>query len=152
MPMTLSGTTGIVQPSAAAPAFCATQSGAQTFGSGTWTKLTFATETFDTNSNFDTAASRFTPTVAGYYQINLTMSANESGAGGVVLRSAIYKNGSAITDIPTRDDNGQPRNLSQSTLVYLNGTSDYIEAYGYTSGGTFSNSTRTLSGSFVRSA
>ncbi len=136
------------------PAFSAVGSSTQTFGSGVYTKLAFQTETFDTNSCYDNVTNyRFTPTVAGYYDISIAMSANEAGAGGVVLRSLIYKNGVAYTDAPSRDDNGQGRNLSQSCIVYCNGTTDYIEAYGYTSGGTYSTAaTRRFSGAMVRAA
>ena len=51
------------------PAFSAYQSTQQTgISSATFTKVNFQTEEFDTNSNF--ASSTFTPTIAGYYQIN----------------------------------------------------------------------------------
>lgn len=58
------------------PAFSAYQSVAQTLASTTITKITFTTEEFDTNSCYDTSTSRFTPTVAGYYQINGSLNAN----------------------------------------------------------------------------
>jgi hypothetical protein len=55
------------------PAFNAYYAGAsQAIATGTFTKALFDTEFFDTNSCF--ASSRFTPTVAGYYQINGTLS------------------------------------------------------------------------------
>jgi hypothetical protein len=50
------------------PAVSAYESGNQSISSNVWTKVTLGTEEFDTNNNF--ASSRFTPTVAGYYQIN----------------------------------------------------------------------------------
>jgi hypothetical protein len=49
------------------PAFSATKSANQTVTSGVFTTITFDTEQFDTNNNF--ASNTFTPTVAGYYQI-----------------------------------------------------------------------------------
>jgi hypothetical protein len=42
-----------------------------TITSNTFTKVQINTEEFDTNSNFDSTTNyRFTPTVAGYYQVN----------------------------------------------------------------------------------
>ena len=136
------------------PAFTAAGSSTQTFGATTWTKIVFQTETYDTNSCYDNATNyRFTPTVAGYYQMNLSMSANDTGAGGVLLYTAFYKNGVSFTALSNRDDNGQPRNMSQSVIIYCNGSTDYIEVYGYTSGGTFgAGSARYFSGAMVRAA
>jgi len=51
-----------------APTFFAYKSTNQNATAGTDTKVTFDTEVFDTNNNF--ASNRFTPTVAGYYQLN----------------------------------------------------------------------------------
>jgi hypothetical protein len=92
----------------------------------TFTKLDFQVEEFDTNSNF--ASSRFTPTVAGYYQIN---GAVANGLNTQTI-SSIYKNGS-IYKAGVNYSNGYSGNVS--SLVYLNGTTDYIELYGYFAGG-----------------
>ena len=136
------------------PAFAATGSSSQTFGATTWTKIVFQTETYDTNGCYDNATNyRFTPTVAGYYQMNLSMSAAEAGAGGVVLYTSFYRNGVAFTSVANRDDNGQSRNMSQSVVIYCNGSTDYIEVYGYISAGTFAvGSARYFSGAMVRAA
>jgi hypothetical protein len=129
------------------PAFDATADGTQVVGSGTYTKILFTSETFDTNNNF--ASSRFTPTVAGYYQINTCWSASTTGETVV----AIYKNGSlfrylfdlTMTNLYTQ---------SSSLLMYLNGSTDYIEVYAYQSSGSNKNpnSGSYFSGSFVRAA
>ena len=50
MAMTLDGTTGIVLPSGAAPAFSAWNDQVQNIASNTLTKLLFAIEEFDTNN------------------------------------------------------------------------------------------------------
>jgi len=136
------------------PAFAATGTSAQSFGSGTWTKIIFQTETYDTNSCYDNVTNyRFTPTTAGYYQMNLAMHANEAGAGGTTLRTAFYRNGTAFTNLQVRDGVGQPVNMSQSVLIYCNGTTDYIEVYGFASVGTFVGSAeRYFSGSLARVA
>ena len=109
-----------------APAFSAYASSAtQTITIGTWTKVLFQTEDFDTNSNF--ASSRFTPTVEGYYQINSCVAWPGNPTSGNAI--ALYKNGS-IFKIGSYVLNGNigPR-IVMSTLVYANGSSDYFEIY-----------------------
>lgn len=107
------------------PAFSAYQSVASSLVGGTYSKITFDVEEFDTNNCF--ASSRFTPTVAGYYQITGSLQT----ASSAVAAAAIYKNGSAHkTGIysGTAFTNGI---YPVTCLVYLNGTTDYVELYGY---------------------
>ena len=112
------------------PAFSAYKSsGNQSISSAVFTKVTFDTETFDTNSNF--ASSRFTPTVAGYYQINAGLSAEISGAITRVLIST-YKNGLEYNrgiDLLTGG-----YSVSACDVIYCNGSTDYIEVYVYATG------------------
>jgi hypothetical protein len=128
-----------------APAFRAYGS-SQSFSSATYTKLNMSIKEFDTNSNYDTTNYRFTPTVAGYYQINgNTLVQGTSKTNHVI---AIYKNGSrasfASSDrISTSDSVG----MTISTLLYLNGTTDYVELYVYGIGTSLS----TASGSDLNS-
>ena len=64
------------------PAFLATLSADQSISNSTLTKVQFNTEVFDTNSNYDNATNyRFTPTVAGYYQLNLQLTLDNNGDG-----------------------------------------------------------------------
>jgi hypothetical protein len=145
---------GFTVGATAAPAFSAYQSSSQSLTSSTWTKITFDTEEFDTNSNF--ASSRFTPTVAGYYQINGVTNAGSYGAALTRSMVQIYKNGSGYkygTDLSPAGSNGV---AIVSSLVYLNGSTDYVEIYGFitatspatTSGGSLVY----FNGSMVRSA
>lgn len=114
------------------PAFSAYQTGsAQSVSANTFTKITLNTEAFDTNSNF--ASDRFTPTVAGYYQINASLSTTTSLATSVYYNVYIAKNGSAYAQTTTF---GSPSNYFSafvSTVIYFNGTTDYIEMYGQSS-------------------
>ena len=122
---------GFQLASSLAPAFRANLSGTQTLTTTTFTKLAFATEVFDTNNNFDSTTNyRFTPTVAGYYHI-------QGGfyiATAATILSSIYKNGSEYSR------GVQTASYGQSTyaagLVYLNGSTDYVELYGYHSLGS----------------
>lgn len=107
------------------PAFSAYQSVAQTLTSSTIAKIQFQTEEFDTANCFDNATNyRFTPNVAGYYQINGVLTVTTSTTGVLLT---IYKNGSRFKDgLYATNTN----NSSVNALVYLNGTTDYVELYG----------------------
>ena len=119
------------------PAFGAKMSATQTFSANTWTKLAFNQEDFDTDSCYDTSNYRFTPTVAGYYQVTACgrIYATATNPNGINL--GVYKNGSeeAIAQSYVVSQQVQA-GLSMARLIYLNGTTDYIEAYCYLYGGS----------------
>ena len=118
------------------PAFSAIMSGTyQTVSANTYTKVALNSELFDTNSNYDTTNYRFTPTVAGYYQINANLGVSYLTTVPNGLIVLVYKNGSAYLSIQTRV-NSMYGNNSISQLVYMNGTTDYLELWGYSVGGT----------------
>ena len=50
----------------------------------------------------------------------------------------MYKNGAVNFQAESRNDYGNPMYGSNviSTLVYMNGSTDYLELYGYSVGGT----------------
>lgn len=107
----------------AAPAFSAYQSSAQTLTGSVVTKILFQTEEFDTNNNF--ASSTFTPTVAGYYQVSGGIQVN---AVVTVINVFLYKNGSLYKFLVT-SNNATLSGGYGSSLVYLNGSTDYVEIY-----------------------
>ena len=111
------------------PAFFAYQSTQQNPSQNTWTKVNLQTELFDTNSNF--ASSRFTPTVAGYYQINGTVGIDDY-SNTDLLQCAVYKNGTIFVRGATcKGDSNDRAACNVSTIVYLNGSTDYVELYYY---------------------
>jgi hypothetical protein len=116
------------------PAFGVWRSGSQSISSSTWTKINFNTEEFDTANCFDSTTNyRFTPNVAGYYQMNAALYFNSSGSctRGIVQ---LYKNGSAFkfgNYMPPITSDSLRGVAVLSTLVYANGTTDYFELYGF---------------------
>lgn len=113
------------------PAFSAYNNANQAVSNATFTKVQLNTENFDTNSNFDTSTYRFTPTVAGYYLVTAAIPANSSITRLLV---SVYKNGAEFyrgTDINV---SSQQIILSSSTIMYMNGSTDYIELYVYLQG------------------
>ena len=159
----ISGTTGVsrvqdgvvVQADLAAnvvgngPAFRAYASGATSVTSS-GTKIALASEDFDTAGAFDAVTNfRFQPTVAGYYLI--TCSIGYAGTDTVV-QARIAKNGVNVSVFGT----GIASALAWgSDLVYLNGTSDYIELFGLsasTQNAVASSQNTFLSGFLARAA
>ena len=155
--LTLPDNTGTILTNASTfagtgPAFSAYQSSAQTITSNVMTKLQFQTEEFDTASCFDNSTNyRFTPNVAGYYQVSGGLSPNDSVTG---VRVSVYKNGSEFKRlIGTASAN--VGHGGGSALVYLNGTTDYVELYGTFSSGqpAFANAAATyFQAAMVRAA
>ena len=134
--LTLPANTGTVITTASTfgatgPAFRAYQSATSTLTSGAWNKVTYTNTTFDTNSCYSTSTSRFTPTVAGYYQINSVLTSNAA----IAMVTAIYKNASQVS----RGWFSNPASVggvSVSGLVYCNGSTDYIEICTYNASGS----------------
>ena len=129
---TITGAT-ITVASTAAPAFSAYLSSAQTITAGATTKIAFDAEFFDTNNNFDSTTNRrFTPTVAGYYQINSNSCFSfASPSTSAYANLNVYKNGSLFAQIGGQcaSANANYYNISGSTLVSMNGSTDYIEIF-----------------------
>jgi hypothetical protein len=107
------------------PAFSAYASTQTSLAATSFTKVLFATEEFDTNGNF--ASSRFTPTVAGYYQINAAVQI----VGTITYAmAALYKNGTAYKYSDQEQTQNDPIK-SISALVYLNGSTDFVEIFAF---------------------
>ena len=114
------------------PAFGVYLNTNQTVTSGVLTKVTVNTELFDTNNCFDNATNyRFTPTVAGYYQVNGSIGLGSGSISRMLVD--IYKNGGEYlrgTDMVVSFANS----VTTSCVVYMNGTTYYLELYGLLTG------------------
>ncbi len=113
-----------------------------------FTLVTLGGGSFDTNSNF--SGNRFTPTVAGYYLFTGVVTFAASVAG---VLAAIYKNGEVLAVGAPQASDSVRSNVTD--IVYMNGSTDYVELRAYQSSGT-TRSTATgstyLSGCLIRSA
>lgn len=145
---TLPAVSGTIAVSSNAPAFNVAMSTNQSVSAGVITKMQINTEVFDTNNCFDTSNYRFTPNVAGYYQINGLVSSSSSTNYGSVW---IYKNGAVVAVTFFNNEFGLCG--STSVVLYLNGSTDYVELYGAlsASGQIYAPDTR-MSGVLVRTA
>jgi len=98
----------------------------QTITAGAWTKIQLNSEDVDTDSSYDpTTNFRFTPKVAGYYQINTLIYCGGNAAESNV---AVYKNGAFFALVQLFTVAGPQ---GRSVIVSANGTTDYFEWYLY---------------------
>ena len=127
---TITGAT-ITVAATAAPAFSAYKATNQSITSATQTKMIMDTEEFDTNSNFDSTTNyRFTPTVAGYYQVTVQLYPVTATS---ITYPSIYKNGSQFRGYISPNSNCTG---NITAIIFMNGSTDYLEFYGYLTGTT----------------
>ena len=140
-------------PEGGGPAFIASMSANQSVNSVTQTKLQFDTESKDTDGCYDpTTNYRFTPTTEGYYHI----SAGVTGPlGGGIMNMSLFKNGSLYVAQGGRAITTATFGLSLSAVIYMNGSTDYLEVYGYQNNGVtqpFYSAGSLFSGCYLRGA
>ena len=123
----VSAAAALINLQASVPAFSAYQSVAQSLPTGTITKLQFQTKEFDTGNYYDAVTNfRYTPLVAGYYQITASF---QIASVITSLNLYAYKNGINFKSLSVTQSTGQAGSAG-TALVFLNGTTDYIEIFG----------------------
>ena len=143
------------------PAFSAYANAVQSVTSGVPTKVQFSVEDFDTASAYDNTTNfRFQPLVAGYYQCNAAVRLN--GVSSTNYDIYFFKNGSNYRNYSTvslATGIGTTTIQTISALIFLNGSTDYLEVWADVNGSstTFSAAsgnlnTSSFSGSLVRAA
>lgn len=161
--MIQNGNSGTPLPGIAStgPTFYAYPNAVQSVSNATPTKVVLQAERYDTNNNFDSSTNyRFTPTVAGYYYITGTIAVASlvNNTGALVI---LYRNGSSWALSTTLSSSVITPTATVSSLMYMNGSTDYVELYAYQNSGssvnlniaTFANSDSTyFCGALVRAA
>ncbi len=118
------------------PAFRAYSNTNQTVSSGTNVKVAIDTEVFDTASRFNNTGSTvggipsyaFLPNVAGYYQFSASVYGSSNSALSYNYIQ-FYKNGVQDSSVVYGPYLTTSSIGSISVLIYLNGTTDYVELY-----------------------
>ena len=125
---------GFVLPKAVA--FSAHKNGTnQSISAATWTKITFGTEEYDTANQYDASNSKFQPTIAGYYHVNCSLAWFQGASTAALF--AYWKNGSNFRNGSYLYHGSQALDdyqVESSVLVYMNGSSDYLEIYAFNVG------------------
>ena len=124
------------------PSFMATLSANQSIATGTYVKVAYNNEVYDSDNTYDNSSNyRFTPAVAGKYVIGAKHRLDTSTDGTATIL-AIYKNGSTIHRVRFTLDNSE--GYHTSAVLDLD-DDDYVEIYAYqNSGGTTNISGGTL--------
>jgi len=119
------------------PAFRLYQSTPQTITTATNTALLFDSEDLDTDNGHSTVTntSRYTATVAGWYMVTGTLQIAHNTTGNRIV--FIRKNGSTTINQVGRQTSSATNTLGLQigTMVYLNGTTDYLELMAFQSSG-----------------
>ena len=109
------------------PTFSYNASSGQTLTNATNTKLTYTTNDWDTTGGMY-SSSRFTPTIAGYYQISCSVYIN--GANNMQL--SLNRNSSEYIRFAQLSG----YSIGGSGIVYFNGSTDFVEVYMYNGNGS----------------
>lgn len=143
----------------APPAFSAYRDTSnQSLTSGTAAKVQLNAEEFDTADCFDpTTNFRFTPNVAGYYKVSgFVATVGTSVTAGF---ASVYKNGSEYkrgAQLNLSYGNASNQDFGVSALVYLNGSTDYVELWvlviGTSPAVVYGSAFTYFSGNYVRGA
>ena len=134
------------------PAFLLESTGNTSISDNTWTKLTFAVETLDTDSACTDSKFTVPSGEGGVYQINFAFNMGGATDGnGNYIQYKLHKNGVEQTNfgvnLNTSDNSLEEASLGYSSLISLS-ASDYIEVYGRfdTASGSITTAQGTFSG------
>jgi len=119
------------------PAFEARLSANQTVNHFTNTKIQVNTEVYDSDNCYDNATNyRFTPTTAGKYFFYFSLHGFTGGSDPDGTRFVLInatKNGSTVAQFLSFDSDAnemRTNHVFATTVIELNGTSDYVEFFG----------------------
>ena len=121
------------------PLFRAIRSDYQVLSNSTDTVINFDNDSgsasFDTNNFFNTSNYRFTPTIAGYYQLTAQLEFSLN-SGNNLFGVMIFKNGTEALRVRRWNDGSNSNvNINVTGIVAFNGSSDYAQAYGWQNSG-----------------
>jgi hypothetical protein len=115
----------------AAVKFRAYRSASYNFANAAYTKVQLNAESFDSDGYFDSTTNyRFTPLVAGYYFFAWLVHGGNTNQG---VASQLRVNGASVAEGTYYARDGTTGRSAGSEFVYLNGSTDYVELYGYIS-------------------
>ena len=127
------------------PAFYAWTSVVNTVATGNTTELTWNSERFDINADFDLTGERFTAPVAGVYLLQCTISSiwGMGSTDGGVINLILYKNGSNYDEFGRIDCATGVDFQNLFAQIYMSGTlienaaaDDYYEVFAYNGTGS----------------
>ena len=121
------------------PLFRVIRSDYQVLANNTDTVINFDNDSsgysFDTNNFYNTSNYRFTPTIAGYYQLTAQLEFSLN-SGNNLFGVMIFKNGAEALRVRRWNDGSNSNvNINVTGIVSFNGSSDYAQVYGWQNSG-----------------
>lgn len=124
--------------------FSAYGNAGQSLPSGAVTKILFQTEEFDIGGGFNNTAGTvgtapaysFNPQIAGYYHIIASCNSNNTTGYSAAY---IYKNGAGVKLGPLIPGTASSAGMYMTALLFLNGSTDYVEVQCYSSAAATTN-------------
>ena len=115
------------------PAFAVYKNADQAISDGTYTKVAFNTEVYDTDSTYDNSTNyRFTPAVAGKYFLTSSIGGRQSDSNTKFhnLIVSFYKNGSQVSSSASFTQASDFFSVTHTDTIDLDGD-DYVEVYAF---------------------
>lgn len=125
------------------PLFWAVQAVEQSLANATWTPLTFTSHIMDRDGGHSTAVnvSRYVGKTPGYYEVQGVVAAYVT-TGGLV--AALRRNGASVKGAVSSTAGisvpAASAAVTPTFVVYMNGSTDYVEVWAYQSTGAAVNS------------
>lgn len=116
-------------PAATTPAFSVYISATQAVAQSTWTRMNLNTESFDSTGVWNTGTQRFQPATSGYYLISGLLDTSASIVSSLTALR-LHKNGVLFKEMASNAGTTVSR-VSGTAVIRMNGTSDYIEFFGF---------------------
>ena len=113
------------------PTFSAYMASSMLPSQSTWTKATFNTTSFDTDSDFDTTNYRFVPSKAGKYAVfaNIYISYGASNTATTEVLAVRKNNTDVLYYRHSITSGGFNSSLALSGVIEMNGTTDYLDVW-----------------------
>lgn len=150
--LTVTGTFTYPRANTVAPVFSVFSNTAYNVLNVTNTPVPFNTIEYDSNNTFNPQSVwayvngiyappySWAPNVPGYYQVNASVFGAASGAAGAFLQVNLFKQNAAIRSVNVPFGGGANPVATVSSIVYMNGVSDYLTVYTWqNTGGTITN-------------
>lgn len=114
------------------PTFRVSKTSGQSVGANIETKIAYNIVEYDNKSWYDAVNNRFTPQKAGFYLFSATVAFRDiSDAARVEARMRFNGNTIAFQTVSGRANVAQTLIANVSTILFLNGTTDYVDIAGY---------------------
>jgi len=114
------------------PVFSVQRTIDQSITTNTYNKINYNVVNFDSNGYWSTSDYRYTPLIPGYYVFNMQGLVAGSSSVPTQMIASFYKNGSLIRTgnrivLPSAPSSSSA--VVANSLLYMNGSTDYIEGW-----------------------